>query len=268
MKAKIVADSLAPNGVRLTTFEIKIPKFLQAELNTHRALSKNSASSRAIPAKKIRRMVVEDPVTFVSWGSNQAGMQAGGELSGWKLLVSKAIWSLARWPALLCHLLLEKLGLHKQVVNRVLEPWLHTVVLVSGTEWSNFFKLRCHASSQPEIRQVALDMRALYKTHSPKQVPTYAWHLPLCPDYDKLKFNYTQEQIRDIVSARCARISYLTHTGDRNPEADLALAARLRDQGHWSPFEHVAEASCNKLQPSGNFMGWCQHRKSVESSYQ
>jgi hypothetical protein len=55
---KILADSISPDGVRLTTLEVVMPRIVLAEFNTHRMLSRNSASSRAIPIEKMIRMVI------------------------------------------------------------------------------------------------------------------------------------------------------------------------------------------------------------------
>lgn len=255
---KVLADSISPIGVRLVTFEVTYPRFVHAELMTHRVFSRNSASSRAIPVTKMIQQVQEDPAGPVWWGKNQAGMQAETELHGISLERAKASWLMARDNAVIAaHSLLDA-GAHKQIVNRLLEPWMWITVLITATEWDNFFALRCHHLAQPEIRRIA-DMMYLARSQS-EPTANSGWHLPIAPDLQDLKRNYNLLEIARIVAGRCARVSYLTHTGERDPTADLELADRLAAAGHMSPFEHVARAM-KKSVFEGNFRGWVQLRK-------
>jgi thymidylate synthase ThyX len=269
-EAKVLADHLAPCGKRIVTFEVTFPRIVLAEFNTHRMLSRNSASSRAIPIEKMLAHVTSDPFIPTYWGKNQKGMQADEELSAEEQYDARYAWLSARDEMVRRARALAALGAHKQTTNRLLEPFLWQTVLVTATEFDNFFALRTHRDAQPEIREIATRMERLYCEHEPVEVEAGFWHLPLVEDRAELEAaGYTPEQVRQISVGRCARVSYLTHDGKRDPQADIDLCARLRASGHMSPFEHVAEAlpTCT---PSGNFVGWAQYRKGIagEAIYQ
>lgn len=264
--AKIVCDSIAPNGKRLTTFELKYPRFIHSELMTHRTFSRNASSSRAIPTKKILADVIKDPAMPVYWGKNQAGMQAKTELSGilgWLVL---KIWLWARWPAVAAAWALNKIGLHKQIANRIIEPWAHITTLVTATEYDGFFRLRCHMDAQPEIRKLALMMEMLLQYYQPKQINSLEWHLPFISAEDKKQYQDIST-LRKLSVARCARVSYLTHDKKKpSCEDDIKLHDKLLESGHMSPFEHQAMAMTN-LNWSGNFRGWYQNREAVDKHF-
>jgi hypothetical protein len=265
-KVKILADSIGPNNIRLTTWELTYPRFVHAELMTHRLFSRNSASSRAIPTKKLMNQIRKDPAMPVWWGKNQSGMQARVVLTGWRLFLVRKTWLFARWPALFFAWLLTKLGLHKQISNRILEPWMFITVICTATEWDNWFKLRCHPDAQPEIGWVATEMKRQYDINIPRVLSSGEWHMPLIDFDDELvddKFD-----LRKVSVGRCARVSYLTHDGKRDLSEDIKLADRLGQSGHWSPFEHVAEANeINDLTWSGNLRGWKQYREMVDTNF-
>lgn len=261
---RILADHLAPSGSRLTTFEVTFPRIVLAEFNTHRMLSRNSASSRAIPIERMLARVQDDPFIPTYWGRNQKGMQAEQELSAMDQHDARYAWLSARDRAVAYAKDLLAAGVHKQITNRLLEPWLWQTVIVTATEWQNFFALRCHPDAQPEIREIAVRMKALYEQRTPFPVKEGTWHLPLVDDGAELAADgFTLEQIRDISVGRCARVSYLTHDGKRDPQADLELCDRLRASGHMSPFEHVARA-ISTPELSGNLTGWSQYRKMLD----
>lgn len=265
--AKILADSIGPSGRRLTTFEVTYPRFVHAELMTHREFSRNSASSRAIPVEKMISRILVDPVLPVWWGKNQSGMQAREELAGDDLETARRKWLAARDSALEYARELLRLDVHKQIVNRVLEPWMWITVIVSATQLSNFFALRCHPDAQPEIARAAYLMRDAHEASRPREVPLYGWHLPLVHDPEELRGEgFNGEEIAMISCGRCARVSYLTHDGKRDPHADLALATRLIDSGHMSPFEHAARA-LGVDERVGNFRGWMQLRKTIPGEH-
>jgi hypothetical protein len=260
---KILADSKAPSGHRLTTFEVTFPRLVLAEFNTHRMLSRNSASSRAIPVEKMREKVRINPLMPVYWGRNQKGMQAAEELVGWRLRIARFAWLLLSRVSLLVAWLFSKLDVHKQIANRLLEPWLWQTVIVSATEYENFFALRCHPDAQPEIRRIAEMMRDLYRSSTPKPLAVGEWHLPLVDDYDRLRLDgFSLQDIIKICVGRCTRVSYLTHHGVRDPKADIELCGKLLVSGHMSPFEHAARAEGTAVQ-SGNFTGFTQYRKTI-----
>lgn len=252
---RILADSMAPSGFRLTTFEVTYPRFVHSELMTHRMLSRNAASSRAIPFEKMLERLGARPV---EWGKNQKGMQAGGSLDFHGRLFAEARWNCAEAEAIEAAKKLHDLGLHKQIVNRLLEPFQFITTLISATDFRNFFKLRNHAAAQPELRVIAAEMQRRYEDHIPTILHAGDWHLPLI--FDDERKQYTETFLRDVSVGRCARVSYLTHDGKRDVGKDIELAGRLSRDGHWSPFEHVAVASESPLR-SGNFQGWMQYRK-------
>lgn len=257
-KCEILLDSLAPCGARLTTFEVTFPRIVLAELNTHRLLSRSSASSRAIPVEKRIAAVKADPFVPAAFGKNQKGMQAGEQLTGWRTVASRLVWKLAAFVACVFAGWLSWLGVHKQLANRLLEPFLWHTAIVTATEWSNFFALRCAPEAQPELRTIAEMMKASYDASTPKALAAGDWHLPYVCDEERAAF--TEEEIRDVSVGRCARVSYLTHDGKRDPRADVDLARRIAAPGHMAPFEHVAQA-LDAPEPSGNFVGWMQYRK-------
>ena len=285
-QAKIIADSVSPAGCRLTTMEVTFPRIVLSEFNTHRMFSRNSASSRAIPIAKQLQRITDDPFIPVWWGRNQSGMQAEVELSGYERIQAESEWLAARDSAVAHVRQLMALGLHKQISNRLLEPWMWQTVIVTATEWSNFFALRANPMAQPEIRTVAVLMKELHEANEPSLINQGEWHLPFIqPEERDGAFEFSEEA-RKISAARCARVSYLTHDGRRDLEADLNLYDRLASAGHMSPFEHVAtplpwrphlmerlgewisveeSVLANKLderiQWSGNFRGWKQLRK-------
>ena len=261
--ATVLADSIGPNKIRLTTLSVEIPRIVLAELNTHRVFSRNSASSRAIPVEKMIARVVDDPFIPDAWGRNRPGMQATEDLSPDEAEAARADWLAARDAAVDATRRLMERGVHKQIVNRLIEPFLWTTVIITATEWDNFFSLRRHKDAQPEIRRAADAMWTAMGESTPTALELGDAHLPLCPDLPVLRAEgYSLEIICKIAAARCARVSYLTHEGKRSPPADLVLANRLRLSGHMSPFEHVAFAS-DSLDWSGNFRGWCQYRKDL-----
>lgn len=275
---KILADSVNPHDDRLTTFEVTFPRIVLAEFNTHRMLSRNSASSRAIPVEKQIKRVMEDPFIPVYWGKNQKGMQAEKELSASEKEDAVNQWLWARRDAVLQAQRLAEIGVHKQITNRLLEPFIWHTVIASGTDWQNFFNLRCHKDAQPEIRQIAVMMRDAYQAGKPRELKEGEWHLPLVdwngPDGEFLEgplpANPLTGQQDDaawtlaakISAGRCARVSYLTHDGKRDPQADIDLCDRLVSSGHMSPLEHPAQAMNNGLM-YGNFQGWLQYRKTI-----
>ena len=143
----------------------------------------------------------------------------------------------------------------------MLEPFAWITVIVTATEWSNFFTQRCHADAQPEIKHLADMMLGAFRASTPEPVDGDAWHLPLLQQDERSLDIATQ---RMLSVARCARVSYLTHDGTRDREKDIELYERLLGggaNGHWSPFEHVATPLADGLAWVANFRGWKQYRK-------
>lgn len=261
--AKVVEDSIA-RGVRLTTVEATFPRFILAELNTHRMLSKNSASSRAIPVRKRIEAIRADPFIPESFGRNKAGMQAAEDLGDAEASMAAAAWSEAMKNALAAAETLSELGVHKQLANRVLEPFAFHTAVISGTDWENFFALRISSLAQPEFRKIAEMIEAAMQASTPVE---HVWHLPYVTQDDWNELEDDESRIETLVkvsTARCARVSYLTHDGKRDIAADVELHRKLLTSRHMSPFEHVACSSNTPREPRyiGNFRSpWFQYRK-------
>ena len=282
ISAKIIADSIA-NNVRLTTIELNYPRFIHSEFMTHRMFSRNASSSRAIPVEKMLEQVQQNPAMPIHWGKNQPGMQAREEIE--YIDTAKYRWTLAAEQAIIYATKLNSMKLHKQVVNRLLEPFQYIKIIVTATEWDNFFKLRLHEDAQPEIQELAKCMKEAMDASVPEELEHGEWHLPYISkdDWSGLSFgNYTIEDLLKSSVARCARVSYLNHDNTNpNIEKDLELASKLLKDGHMSPFEHVATpmkhihyTECEQRwekgithtdimsrQWSGNFRGFLQYRQ-------
>lgn len=269
--AKVIADSVSEAGARLTTMEVTLPRIVLSEFNTHRVFSRNSASSRAIPVKEQIRRVMADPFIPVYWGVNRSGMQADAELTEDEKCRARSEWLEARNNAVASVQNLLEIGLHKQIANRLLEPFMWQTILVTATEWSNFYALRANAQAQPEIRHAAELMREVQQASTPTLVTVGKWHLPLIqPDEQEWAVSNIDEAIK-VSIGRCARVSYLTHDGKRDHEKDIELYERLVTSGHMSPLEHVAtpyfqhseRSTMHQSMWMGNFLGWKQFRKTI-----
>jgi len=273
--AKILADSVSKAGHRLTTFQITFPRFVLAEFNTHRVLSRNSASSRAIPVLKRIESILAAPFVPAAFGAAKGGMQAGDDLEESVQSDCRDVWLEAMEDAVKHARRLERSGVHKQWANRLLEPFAWHTVIVTATEWENYWALRVSEMAQPEIFTVSAQMQKLYDAHKPTLVDLQdplPYHLPLVgTDYGD---NYGSLVINPggavrLCVARCARVSYLTHDGVRDPKADEGLYEKLRGNGHMSPTEHAARPmTSTELRLAtdgfcGNFRGWIQHRKEI-----
>ena len=261
--ARVLLDSRSPAGARLTTFEVRYPRFIHSELMTHRVFSRNAASSRAIPIKKMIAAVREDPALPVYWGRNQTGMSAREEIAPDVAERAREEWQAALEDALRHaeRLASKDIDLHKQLVNRLLEPFAWITVIITATEWANFFTQRCHPDAQQEIKHIAEMMLAAYRASVPELIASGRWHLPLIQADERA---LPDELLCKLSVARCARVSYLTHDGTRDQERDLELYERLLGggaNGHWSPFEHVATPAPSAATWSANFAGWEQYRK-------
>lgn len=302
ISATIIADSISPTGNRLTTFSLRYPRFIHAEFMTHRMFSRNASSSRAIPVKRMIEDLRRDPAMPVYWGSNKPGMQAGAEVEKRMLQNCKNMWLAAMEEAIDSAQLLMAYGLHKQIANRILEPWAHINVVVTATEWANFFALRAHPDAQPEIKELAEAMMAAIGQSDPVLLASGQWHLPYVDlngqsdDVDAATdhitangvlrvvptWNQIESLLKKVSVARCARVSYLTHDGRKTTvEEDLKLYEQLvvSQPLHASPAEHQATPD-EALDPRpdgthewarsdlhGNLVGWIQYRKTLPNEF-
>lgn len=286
---RILKDSISESGHRLTTMELTFYRGVLAEFNTHRVFSRNSASSRAIPAMKMIKRVLENPYVPNYWGAYQSGMQAHQEIEnpreaitswieGSRSAVDTAMTLLYgnKWTTAsatygvknafkmfeMWNMKPNESAPHKQIVNRVLEPFMWHTVIVSATEYYNFFDLRADEDADPAIQQIAYTMKKAHESSLPEPIDYGEWHLPLINQVEKRK--YDLETLKKVSSARCARVSYLTHDGKRDIDADLRLYNRLVEgKPHASPLEHVATPAKDGDFIYGNFSGWHQYRAEV-----
>lgn len=260
-KGKILADSISPDGARLTTFQITFPRFILPELNTHRAFSRNLSSSRAVSFSKMVEKVVQNPV-IPNFEQNTKQMASTIPVDPVTQEQAEQLWLSIRDFAVEKSTLLAELGVHKQWVNRCIEPWLHAEAVVSATEWDNFFGLRCHPDAQPEIRNLAEMMLAGYVLSKPRLVRYDEYHLPFITQEDEDDFE--MPDLIKIAIGRLARVSYYTKDGKRDPKADIQLYERLclSYPLHSSPSEHVARPGLSN-RFYGNFKGWIQYRKEL-----
>ena len=262
IEAKVIADSISPEGKRLTTLQVKFHRFILAEKNTHRRISKNSASGRAIPLKKQLDRMLNDPCMPIHWGANRPGMSASEELTGWRKEAAKAVWVAHRYCSYAAMWLHEKIGLHKQVASRLGEAHFWHTAIISSTEWDNFFHQRISPMAQPEIRELAVRIKEAIDSSVPKRLGYGDWHTPYCDTDRALDHGLSMWDRLRVAVARCARVSYLQHDGSFSVEKDINMFENtLWSNGHWSPMEHVAQCGGG----TGNFDGWTQLRYYAES---
>lgn len=266
ISAKIIADSVSPTGIRLTSVQLVYPRFIHGEVMTHRVFTRNASSSRAIPVAKMIEQVRSNPAEPIHWGKNQPGMQASEELNSFDAGVARAIWYAAARDAAYQAEQMMHLGVHKQVANRILEPFQFMHTLITATEWANFFELRRHPDAQPEIHALADEIHSAMAKSYPREIAFGQWHLPYITlnELDK----YDSATLRKASAARCARTSYLKHDGSAaSIDDDLKLFDRLAGSRpiHASPTEHQAVPALDKGFYK-NFRGWLQFRALIEST--
>ena len=262
VSAKIIADSVAAkSGNRVTTFELEYPRYIHSQLMTHRVFSRNCASSRAIPINKVIEQIECDSQEPM-WTYNKSGMQ-GKEVQEEELKNKcLSVWNKARDNAVNTAKELVGLGIHKQDANRLLEPFQTMKTVLTGTEFSNFFKLRIHKDAQPEIRALAECMRCAINQSMPTIAYEGYWHLPYISEEDLAKFGL--EKAKKISTSCCAQVSY--RALDQSEKKALAIFDKLvsGDIIHGSAFEHI----CRPMEPEekqvGNLTGFRQYRHDIE----
>jgi hypothetical protein len=293
ISATILADSISKEGSRMTTMELEYPRFILAELNTHRMLSKNSASSRAIPIATMHRTISESPATPTYWGKNQAGMSAKEEIDSIELAMD--LWNQAIQTSIGYAAKLSAMGLHKQTANRLTEPGMMMKTVISGTEWANLLYLRDHPDAQPEFAELARCIRDARHHSQPVELQPGEWHLPYVSTYrssfgDILEYysdegvSLSVEDARILSASCCAQVSY--RKNDHSMEKARMIYDKLINStpAHASPVEHqatpmdidttaayepetwqggVTHVSANGDLWSGNLRGWIQFRKLI-----
>jgi thymidylate synthase ThyX len=299
ISAKIIADSISENGRRITTFELEYNRFIHSELMTHRLLSRNAMSSRAVPIEKTIDQVRNNPAMPIHWGKNQRGMRADEECDNKIGMYSKEEWwKLSALSAARFAEEFKDADYAKQIVNRILEPFQIMKTVVTATEWDNFFYLRCHTDAQPEIKELAGCMYQAREQSVPKKLKAKQWHLPYvqtaeCMDTG-LQYYFTGvpfesdeinlEDAQKVSASCCAQVSY--RLLDDSLDKAIMIYDRLVESKpvHASPFEHQAsplvfptDDACGFEEGtthsdfkrncwSGNFKGWVQYRQLIKDN--
>jgi hypothetical protein len=319
---------------RIDTLLLRYPRWIHAEGRTHRLmkllegfeislptpslmedenLSRNASSSRAIPVERLIQDVLDDTAMPIFWGANQKGMQAGEECDepvsfrqpgmarAWPQ--SKfAAWLYARDQAIEMARAFAAAGYHKQIVNRLLEPFSHITVVATATNWSNFLALRDHNDAEPHIHFLAQEIRAALDGAEVQTLQPGEWHWPFASDKESLDIveKFVDEEndpcsehgfenlCMKLSVARCASTSYKTVDGfDMTLERAIDLHDKLVASVplHASPCEHQAKADYqvpvfeysngevdlgfSNPQLSGNLgEGWIQYRKTLNGECQ
>lgn len=257
---KVIADSINCLDERLTTFEIKVPRYIWPQVLTHRMFSRNGQSSRGVPIsfyiKEVETNTVLPTLTSLQKGMVGGVLEQEKQDEALKLIRdhSKQAVELAKS--------LEKLGVHKQNVNRYLEPFSTITAIISTCYVQHFLDLRLPEDAQPEIQTLANAFYHTTQESTPVFMSPGQWHLPYIRQDDT---ELSVEQQFKVSAGRCARVSYLTHDGKRDPIKDISLADMLINNKHMSPFEH--QAMCAPGVTSGNFRGWAQLRKMMKDEF-
>lgn len=298
IEVKIIKDSYnADLKSRLTTFELVYPRFIHGELMTHRMFSRNAASSRAIPIDKVIELLQTNPAMPIHWGKNQAGMQASTEIDN--IDGAKLLWLAARDSAINHAIVMRDMGLHKQIVNRVLEPFQLIKTIVTATELNNWFWLRAHPDAQPEIKELAEKMQDAYENSTPAELFEDEWHVPYVNTQrsrhtgeffyiDENDKYITSDEARMISASCCAQVSYRKNDGSLE-KAHVVFDRLINSVPvHASPVEHIAtpitkemmlrlcdesieiegmtHVSVNGQPWSGNLRGWVQYRQLIDNN--
>lgn len=301
--ARIVADSVNKNGNRITTFELEYHRFIHSEIMTHRLFSRNAMSSRAVPVSKMVEQVRNNPATPIHWGKNQAGMQADEVLVEESLDNAKRQWKQSAIYAASQAEIMSSIGSHKQIVNRLLEPFQMMKTVLTATEFDNFFWLRCDPDAQPEIQELANCMFEAMKQSEPEVLESEQWHTPyvehifkggkfesycLTDEEDNVIKLLTEEEAKAISASCCAQVSYRTLNNTYEKAMDIYSKLASGRKVHASPFENVAKVmkytNISQLEPnevwekgvthvdkngdlwSGNIKGFIQLRQTMEGT--
>lgn len=289
----LILASIA-DGVPIYTFQLRYWRAIHAEFMTHRVFSRNASSSRAIPVDRMLEVVRQAPAGPLHWGANQPGMQADAEhealveipnlltepFYNWAFKAKEIVpkfpmatreqaWAFSAHLAAGMSGAFSQAGYHKQVANRITEPFQAINVVVTSTEWENFFDLRCHKDAMPEFQALAVAIREILVQTKPTTLQAGEWHLPyLLPEEAGLPL---QDKLA-LSSARCASVSYRTVEGSlMSVERAKALFEKLvgAEPLHASPMEHQAKVrvpdALPDWLPSNLAYPWIQHRKFLEA---
>jgi hypothetical protein len=280
-----------PNIPKLFTLRMRYPRIIHSEIMTHRVFSRNARSSRAVPVNTMINEVKSNPFIPWHWGANQKGMQAGAPLDTDSAERAKSMWLASSATACYQAQQMMELGLHKQLCNRLLEPFSYIDTLITATDWANFIWLRDHKDAEPHLQDLArLVKQALEETHVQNLQYASAWHLPYVSQEEiisqiipwlvdndtivssspDLLLQRSMITAAKISAARCARISYRPFDGNDTYERELERYALLvgSDRAHASPMEHQAVPSLNPPpDKQSNLRHWIQFRKLIPNEF-
>lgn len=275
ISVKIVADSISPSGIRIITFELEYPRIIHSELMTHRLLSRNAMSSRAIPIKKMIEQVQQNPAMPVRFGKNQPGMQDAGEHSaqlgdGYS---AEEWWKLAGLSAARFAAEFADAGYHKQIANRLLEPYQRMKTVVTATDWNNFFWLRVDPDADPTIYELAKAMKEASDNSIPDPLEPGQWHTPYVDhvygfediddkecavfegycvlDEENKPVMLTLEEALAVSASCCAQVSYRVLNTSKEKALDIYGKLVSGNKVHASPFEHQATPMISEYSSSG-----------------
>jgi thymidylate synthase ThyX len=294
----VIADSLCVER-RMVTLELEYPRFIHAELMTHRMLSKNAASSRAIPIKKMHETITEKTAMPVHWGKNQPGMSAKEEVDDLVKQGAEGVWNAARDSMLSHSTVMSDMGLHKQIANRITEPFQMMKTVISGTEWANLIWLRHHADAQPEFYELADCIVKCLKQSESMLIVSGEWHTPYVHRFrdidgvlqylDSNGEKLSKEDAIKVSSSCCAQVSYRRNDDSLEKAKDIFARLIESEPIHASPIEHqatpmkiknaglysqdmnptiweegITHMDRDKNYWSGNLRGFIQHRKLIK----
>jgi len=253
--SEILKDSSFKDS-RITTYLLTIPKYLVYDITRHRVASYSIGSTRAIKTDKLLELMTFVP-TF--WGKNCPGMQAHESIED--VETAKTIWEETKELISIQCKKLQELGLHKQTLGRVCEATAMVKVVMTATDWINFFILRAEYEAEPELGFLATQMLEQYLSNSPKELNEGDWHIPFIKSEEE-NMPVKNQLIKSM--ARCARTSYHNFYGKDDFSADLKLHDMLKEHKHYSPAEHQAQAG--NFEKNSNFSSnWNQYRKTFET---
>lgn len=290
ISAKIIADSISDENTRITTFELEYPRFIHAEFMTHRLFSRNAQSSRAVPVKKQLENIRNNPAMPSHWGKNQSGMSAKEECNEFvdvygliddtPSTTREQAWDIAKERVIDIAKSFADAGYHKQIVNRLTEPFAHIKVVCTATEYDNFFWLRKHPDAQPEIQELAKEMWEARNKSTPVRLGAGDWHVPYFNGGNYFECEGTEflQEALMISSSCCAQVSYRALDDSLEKARKIYNMLVEAEPPHFSPFEHqatpmsqdsnfdqagVTHRDSRREYWSGNFRGWIQHRQRI-----
>lgn len=238
--AEVIQHSVSPEGKEIITFSVKYGLIVHSEWIRHRLLSNSVKSNRAVSMKQIRKEVIEDPYVPIKFGGQQAGMVAIDEDQFGYAKVCRWLWKNSRWGAVGVHWLFEKLKLHKEITNRILNPWQWVRSTTTATDYDNFYKLRLHKDAQKDINVIAKAMHEALQLSEPMLINAGEYHVPYVSRrrtgngeleyYDSDGTQLNTQQAIEASCARCARSSYDNHDGTKASYFNRATAKGRSDQ--------------------------------------